>query len=247
MIKSVLFDLDGTLLPINQDDFLRAYLKHLGARVAQVVDSQRFVNQLLASTAVMIKSRDKDKTNQQVFFEDFLPNIGVAADILMPIIEDFYKTDFVLVKPTTRYSAAARQAVLAAAELGVDVILATNPIFPISAIRQRIEWAGVGDIDFKFVTSYEECHFCKPHPEYYLEIAERIGCRPEECLMVGNDVVEDLAAAKIGMKTYLVTDCLLNSKAVAIKTDYQGSLAELAETIACIIRSENQLDDRCNA
>ncbi|SMC75491.1 HAD family hydrolase [Sporomusa malonica] len=240
MIKSVLFDLDGTLLPINQDEFLREYLKHLGARVAQVVDSKKFVSQLLASTAVMIKSRDKAKTNQQVFFEDFLPNIGVAADILMPVIDDFYERDFILVKPTTKYSAAARQAVLAVVELGLDVVIATNPIFPISAIRQRIDWAGVGDVDFKFVTSYEECRFCKPHPEYYLEIAERIGCRPEECLMVGNDVGEDLAAAKIGMKTYLVTDCLLNSKDIAVKTDYQGTLTELAETIAGIISSENQ-------
>ncbi|MDF2572222.1 MAG: gph [Sporomusa sp.] len=246
MIKCVLFDLDGTLLPINQDEFLREYLKHLGARVAQVVDSKKFIGQLLASTEVMIKSRDKVKTNQQVFLEDFLPNIGVAADVLMPVIDGFYETDFVLVKPTTNYNVAARQAVLAVAELGLDVVIATNPIFPISAIRQRIDWAGVGDIDFKFVTSYEECHFCKPHPDYYLEIAERIGRHPTECLMVGNDVGEDLAAAMIGMKTYLVTDCLLNRKNIAVKTDYQGTLTELAATIALIIKSENHADDHRN-
>ncbi|QDR81031.1 HAD family hydrolase [Sporomusa termitida] len=239
MIKSVLFDLDGTLLPLNQDLFLQAYLNQLGARVANVADPKKFIKQLLASTAVMISSRDEAKTNQQVFFEDFLPNIGVAPEVLLPVIDNFYETEFVLVKPTTKTSSDARRAVMAVAELGLDVVIATNPIFPLNAIRQRLDWAGVGDVDFTLVTCYEECHFCKPHPEYYLEIAERIGRLPVECLMVGNDVIEDLAAAKVGMKTYLVTDCLLNSQAVAAKADYQGTLAELAATITGIIRAEN--------
>ena len=239
MIRSVLFDLDGTLLPLNQDLFLQEYLNHLGARVANVADPKKFIKQLLASTAVMIRSRDNAKTNQQVFFEDFLPNIGVASEVLLPVLDNFYATEFVLVKPTTKFSSDARLAVTAVADLGLDVVIATNPIFPLSAIRQRLDWAGVGDMDFALVTCYEECHFCKPHAEYYLEIAERIGRKPEECLMVGNDVIEDLAAAKVGMKTYLVTDCLLNSQTVAAKADYQGTLAELAATITGIIRAEN--------
>ncbi len=239
MIKSVLFDLDGTLLPLDQDAFLHEYLKQLGGWVAKVVDPKKFVNQLLASTDIMVKSKDKAKTNQQVFFEDFLPNIGVEESMLMPVIDNFYETGFVMVKPTTRTNKAARQAVMAAAELGLDVVVATNPIFPMSAVKQRIDWAGLGDVEFKLVTSYEHCHFCKPNPDYYLEIVERIGRQPQECLMVGNDVEEDLAAAKIGMKTYLVTDCLLNLKNMEFKADYQGTLNDLAETITDIIRAEN--------
>lgn len=239
MIRSVLFDLDGTLLPLNQELFVQEYLKQLGARVASVADPKKFIRQLLASTAAMIDSRDEAKTNQQVFFEDFLPNIGVAPEELLPVLDNFYETGFVLVKPTTKASRDARRAVVAVAALGLDMVIATNPIFPLSAIRQRLDWAGVGDIDFTLVTCYEECHFCKPQPEYYLEIAERIGRTPAECLMVGNDVIEDLAAAKVGMKTYLVTDCLLNAQAMAARADYQGTLAELAATITGIIRAEN--------
>jgi len=128
---------------------------------------------------------------------------------------------------------------MAVLELGLEVVVATNPIFPIHAVRQRIDWAGLGDINFKHVTSYEHCHFCKPNPDYYREIVDRIGRQPQECLMVGNDVEEDLAAAKIGMKTYLVTDCLLNSKKLDFTTDYQGTLQELADSIAGIIKAEN--------
>ncbi|SDE16228.1 HAD family hydrolase [Sporomusa acidovorans] len=236
MIKSVLFDLDGTLLPLNQDDFAREYLTHIGAKVAQVIDPKKFVSQLLASTDVMVRNKDKTKTNQQVFLEDFLHKIGVAREILLPVIDEFYETDFVLVKSITRRAAAARQAIMAVIECGLDVVVATNPIFPASAVRQRLAWAGVDDINFKLITSYEQSHFCKPHVEYYLEIAAHLGRLPAECLMVGNDVKEDLAAARIGMTTYLVTDCLLNVKNAVINTDYQGTLQELAQTIAQIIK-----------
>lgn len=239
MIKSVLFDLDGTLLPLDQDAFFREYLKHMGRRAASIAEPKQFINQLLASTGTMINSKDKTKTNQQVFWEDFLANVGIAEDVLVPVMDNFYEMDFVLVKPTTRASKAARQAVMAVLELGLEVVVATNPIFPIHAVRQRIDWAGLGDINFKHVTSYEHCHFCKPNPDYYREIVDRIGRQPQECLMVGNDVEEDLAAAKIGMKTYLVTDCLLNSKKLDFTTDYQGTLQELADSIAGIIKAEN--------
>jgi len=240
MIKCVLFDLDGTLLPLNHDEFAREYFRHIGEQVGKVVAPNKFISQLLSSTEAMVKSTDKTKTNQQVFFEDFLPRIGVAQEILLPLIDEFYETGFALVKSTTQCNADARRVVMAVSECGLDVVVATNPILPVSAVKQRLVWAGVGDIDFKLVTSYEHCHFCKPHTEYYREIAERIGLLPEECMMVGNDVEEDLASAQVGMITYLVTDCLLNSKNIDIKADYTGTLHELAQTITKIINNENE-------
>lgn len=238
MIKSVLFDLDGTLLPLDHDAFAREYFRQIGAKVAQVVEPQKFVRQLLASTEVMVRSQDKTKTNQQVFFEDFLPKIGVEQKLLLPLIDEFYETTFSLVKAASWHNAAARQAVLAVRTIGLDVVVATNPIFPFSAVKQRLAWAGVGDIEFKLITSYEHCHYCKPNTDYYQEIVEHIGVLPEECLMVGNDVEEDLAAGQIGMTTYLVTDCLLNTKNIDVKADYQGTLQELAQNISHIITGE---------
>lgn len=239
MIKTVLFDLDGTLLPLEQEEFAHEYFKSLSMRIGNLIDPKKFIQQLLSSTEAMVRNRDKNKTNQQVFFEDFMPNIGVAAEVLVPVFDDFYENDFVRIKPVTKPSTAARQAVNAVTGLGLDIVLATNPIFPLNAVKQRIQWAGLEDVSFKHITSYEDCHFCKPNPEYYWEIAERIGRKPEECLMVGNDVEEDLAAAKTGMKTYLVTDCLINAKKLDFKADYHGTLQELAQNIAGIINAEN--------
>jgi len=228
LIKAVLFDLDGTLLHVDQQEFVTEYLKLLAPRMAHLMDPRKFVHDLMASTMVMTSDRDPSRTNEEVFWSDFLPRVGVPAEQLMPILDDFYEREFGQVRWVAKADPAARQAVEAVLARGLDAVVATNPVFPRSAIRQRLEWAGVADLPFRLVTSFEDFHYCKPNPEYYLEIAERIGHRPEECLMVGNDVEEDLAAASLGARTYLVQDHLINPRGVEPKADHTGTLAELA-------------------
>jgi FMN phosphatase YigB (HAD superfamily) len=237
LIKTVLFDLDGTLLPLDHDQFAKEYFTYLGAKVAHITDSRRFVNQLLASTGVMIANQNKNKTNQQVFYEDFLAKVDVAEDILLPIIDDFYENDFSRIKVATRPDPAALRAVSTALDNGADVVVATNPVFPLTAVRQRLQWAGVGEVDFSLVTSYEWSHYCKPNLDYYLEITDTLGCNPRECLMIGNDVDEDLVAADLGMRTYLVTDCLLNKSGQQPVADYSGTLLEMADNLKEIIKA----------
>ena len=69
-------------------------------------------------------------------------------------------------------------------------------------------------------------HFCKPYAEYYWEIAELIGCAPGECLMVGNAPVFDLAAGKVGMKTFLLGD------GPRPQADYWGDMGDLCRLLA---------------
>ncbi|MHB9145523.1 MAG: HAD family hydrolase [Symbiobacteriia bacterium] len=228
MIKAVLFDLDGTLLPLEQETFLREYLQRLAAKVAGLVPPDRFVKQLMASTLAMTANREADRTNQQIFAADFYPKLGVPEETLMPILEDFYERDFGNIRTIVTPDPAARQAVTAVLARGLDAVVATNPVFPMTAIRQRLDWAGLADLPFKLVTSYEDSHFCKPNPEYFLEVASRTGRQPESCLMVGNDVGEDLVAASVGMRTYLVKDHLINPSGAKPKADHIGTLAELA-------------------
>ena len=93
---------------------------------------------------------------------------------------------------------------------GLRVALATNPLFPAVATESRIRWAGLDLKDFDLVTTYENSSFCKPNPAYYKEIMEKLGVSAEECVMVGNDVQEDGAAAKLGMRVFILTDCLID-------------------------------------
>ena len=113
--------------------------------------------------------------------------------------------------------------------------MATNPLFPLKAVHSRLSWGKLHDIPFKLITSYETSHFCKPNIEYYQEIVEKLGCSPSECLMIGNDVKEDLIAGKLGIKTYRVTDTIINTENLAITADYSGSLLDLHSHIDSIL------------
>ena len=59
------------------------------------------------------------------------------------------------------------------------------------------------------------------------EILSKIGHAPDECLMVGNDVGEDMAAARPGMRTFLMTDCLINRGNADISAYPRGGFEEL--------------------
>ena len=231
MIKALLCDLDGTLLHMDTDHFVEQYIRHLSPRIAHLVPPDRFARQLLSSTSAMVKNSDPDVTNQEAFVADFFPKIGFPVEILMPIFDDFYENHFRHLRQFTRMVPEARAVLEAAAEKGLRLAIATNPVFPMSAIRQRIEWAGIGDFEFQVVTAYENMHFCKPLPQYYQEVVHLVGCRPEECLMVGNDVDEDLVAATLGIRTFLVEDCLINRRGGPPVADRIGKLADVAAFI----------------
>ena len=111
----------------------------------------------------------------------------------------------------------------------IKIVLATNPLFPQMATVNRIRWAGMSPEDFCLVTTYENSHYCKPNPKYYMEILEKIGCQPEECIMVGNDVTEDMMTKEMGMKVFLLTDCLINKENKDISKYPHGSFQELRE------------------
>ncbi|HHY99295.1 MAG TPA: HAD family hydrolase [Firmicutes bacterium] len=229
--------MDGTLLNYDRDYFLGKYMELLAMRVSSLVEPRRFIKQLISSTDAMVKSLDPGKTNKQVFVEDFFPKIGIPEESLMPIFDDFYKNEFRLLSSYVRPVPEARQVMEDIFRHGLDVVIATNPVFPLSAIRERLSWGGLADFDYKLITSYETMHFCKPNKEYYQEILDKIMRSPGECLMVGNDTEEDLSAGALGIKTYLVTDCLRGRCDESHKPDHSGTFAELASFIKCLLTS----------
>ena len=92
------------------------------------------------------------------------------------------------------------------AKTGLKLVLASNPIFPMEVQCQRLGWAGLSHIPFHFITHIENMSFCKPRVEYYQQICQKIHEPPESCLMVGNDSINDMVAARAGLSTYLTTD-----------------------------------------
>ncbi|WP_227766473.1 HAD family hydrolase [Zhaonella formicivorans] len=231
MLEAILFDLDGTLLPMDTDEFLNHYFKLLTEKMQQYLDSKLFMRELLAATDAMIKNTDSAKSNEQVFIEAFFPATGLVATEIMPVFEEFYTNDYCQLGCYFQPDPLVKEIVHAAQEKGLKLVLATNPLFPLIAIKERMRWAGVSEFDFALITSYEEMHACKPNLEYYREICAKIKVPARNCLMVGNDVEEDLIAQKIGMQTFLVEDYLLNRHDLPINADYRGSLKELYQFV----------------
>jgi len=94
-----------------------------------------------------------------------------------------------------------------------------------------MQWAGLNPEDFDLITTYENSSYCKPNMEYYKSILNTIHKEPGKCMMVGNDVKEDMCAAKLGMDVFLLKDCLICSEEEDISHLKQGSFDELLEFI----------------
>ncbi len=233
MIKAVLFDLDGTLLDIDMDVFLKYYFLAM-MQTAQGLGykyPQRLMEQVYRSTDVMIANRRSDTSNEEAFMADFLSACSYPEQKARQFFDDFYETVFPGLKPHCRPFPVIPQIMDKIFKRGYKVVIATNPVFPLSAIQQRLNWAGVGHFPYDLITSYENMHFTKPHTEYFLEISDRIGVAPANCLMVGNDVDEDLPAGKTGMRTYLVEDLLIDKGQTGLIPDWRGSLTDFAQFI----------------
>src|SRR5690606_4416824 len=138
--------------------------------------------------------------------------IGMIAEVtgqtqaeIRARFEDFYATNYPVLEKCVEAVTAAPALVEHLLETNCAVVIATNPLYPAEAIRQRLAWAGLPD-DFgayALVTNGDNMHIAKPDPAYYAEILARIGVEPDEALMVGDDPVNDiLPAATLGLHTY---------------------------------------------
>lgn len=227
MIKNILFDLDGTLLPMDQDKFAKGYFDRLVKKLAPLgYDPQKTVDGIWAGTAAMVKNNGT-VTNEEAFWKKFSEIFGEKSLDDKPVFDEFYRVEFEEVKSDCGFNPSAAKAVKRLKERGFRLILATNPIFPAVATESRIKWAGLDKEDFELYTTYEDSHYCKPNPEYYREITEKLSLDPAECLMVGNDAEEDTAAEKLGIKVFLLTDYLINKKERDISAYPHGGFEEL--------------------
>jgi len=228
---AVLFDLDGTLLPMDYDLFIKYYFGALAQKMVPYgYEADSLIRAVWTGTKAM-QLNNGDDTNENRFWVKFAEILGENVMVHKDTLDDFYRKDFIAAKQACGFSPKAKDAVRLVRERGMKCILATNPIFPAVATEARIEWAGLDSGDFDLITTYHNSRFCKPNPEYYREICEKLKLDPAECAMVGNDVIEDMAAEELGMETFLLTDCILNKENRDITRYTHGSFEELIRWI----------------
>ena len=233
-ITTVLFDLDGTLLPMDQDVFAKTYFTAIGKDLVPLgYDLESVIKGIWTGTRAMMKN-DGAKTNEAVFWETFAGIFGERVYGEKPVFDAFYEERFDNIASVCGYDPRAALAVKLCREKGLTTALATNPIFPRIATQKRMKWAGLSSDDFALYTTYENARYCKPDANYYMGILEALEVSPESCLMVGNDVTEDMAAAELGMAVFLLTPCMINKNGSDISRYPQGGFDELLTFIRAL-------------
>lgn len=230
-IKVVLFDLDGTLLPMDQELFVKAYFGRLAKKLApHGYDPEKLIGAIWSGTSAMIKNTG-EKLNEEVFWDDFAIRFGEKSRKDLPLFDSYYQNEFDGVQEVCGYNPQSAETVHKIKTMGLRVALATNPIFPAIATRKRMKWAGLTLDMFELYTTYENSRYCKPNLNYYKEIIKQMGVTPEECLMVGNDVSDDMVVTELGMKVFLLTNDLINKDHVDINQFPHGDFDELMKYI----------------
>lgn len=205
----LLLDLDDTCLGNSMDTFLPAYLQALGEHLSEVISPEEMLPALLASTQEMLANQRPDRTLKQVFDSNFFTKLGSNPEDFTDHFESFYSDVFPSLKSLTQYRPEAVSMVEEAFRRGYSVAIATNPLFPRTAILQRLEWAGLSPNEYPFslIPSYETSYFAKPNPAFFTETLSLLGWPEGPVVMVGDNMEHDIIPAKmLGIGTFWINN-----------------------------------------
>ena len=231
MIKHILFDLDGTLLKMDNKAFIDYYFQLLGKKMATYgYDVKELVKAIWMATMEVLKN-DGTMTNRERFFlvfcKDMEGKLHAPKEEVERVFNEFYDNEFDEAKVMVKRDGESGRIVQKLKEEGYDLIVATSPVFPRVAVEKRLSWIGLKSEDFSLVTTYENSTFCKPDPAYYKEILMKLNLRPDECLMVGNDLKDDLyPALSQGIKGFY-----LNTYPINDDDQYDGPKGDFSDLL----------------
>lgn len=228
--EAILFDLDGTLMPMSNETFMDLYLPELAKKLKDYVAPEPLLNSMWASLGVMLKDTS-DSTNESVFFENFKKLLGSdLVDEMEPLFYEFYDREFEVLKNGIGDNSAMVESIAILKEKGYRLIVATNPMFPKNAVLRRLEFSGFDPDDFEFISNYSIHTRCKPNVGYYQEVLNHTGLDARNCLMVGNDAFEDAVVREMGMHAWLLTDYLIEGK-YENHVEWKGSRLEFLDKV----------------
>ena len=233
-IKTILFDLDGTLLQVEMQKYIPTYANSLAARLHEQVDPAITVDTIFSAINALINRDSGHGSNESFFLQYIADRLNLDVDRIGAGFNGFVTEDLALLDPLMQPLALARELIEQSMKRGLNVVIATNPVFPMRVVESRLARAGLADFDFQLVTSYENCRRCKPNPDYFNDILTQLNLPAEACLMVGNDSKHDLAARKVGIPTFLVDTWLIDRCDGDFTTDLRGGHSALLDFIMTI-------------
>lgn len=231
MIKYILFDLDGTLLGMHEEIFAKEYSKILIKKLLELGYKLNDSAKALDLGMRAMVTNDGSKTNEKRFWVALISVLGESIIAYQNEINEIYTKDFSSLKKYCPQQEYSQQIVQELKAKGYQLVLATNPLFPRIATEMRVNWANLSFDDFILVTTYENEYYCKPNINYYKSIFTRLNCSADECLMIGNNIDEDMIVSQLGTKTFLLTEFLINRSNKNIDDYIHGNQLDLLEYI----------------
>ncbi len=237
--KAICFDLDGTLLPMDLDDFLKDYfgaLRLFAERHGQ--DGDRFMAGINAGVKSMLV-HDDGRTNKEAFWDTMYDYVDPSSRDWEALLMTFYTEEFPRLGEGFQGYEEVAPMIEGLVAKGYPLVLTTMPLFPLTAVESRLRWAGVNPANFSRITHYENTRFSKPGANYYRENLTAMGLEGKDVLMVGNNTVEDLAFCSLGADGYILTNCLIDPVDFDLSTIKHSTMAEFAEWASNLPPCEN--------
>ena len=226
-LKAILFDLDGTLIDVDLNQFIPGYLKLLANSVAHLIPPKKIVPAILKASE-FVNNNDGKIPNEEAFIEAFFPVEGYQREDIQPLFDKFYEEEFKELQRFTKKKPEARKVIQTSFNKEYKVVIATTPVLPLTATEQRLDWAGIGDFPYDLITSIENTYATKPNLLYYQLIFRYLNLSAKECIMVG-DEDKDMVCANLGSQTFLVNSSNTNLSAKTPEPTYKGKLIDIIE------------------
>lgn len=233
-IQAILFDLDGTLLQVEMQEYIPTYAASLADRLSCQADADKTVNAIFSAINGLINRASGHISNELYFLQHIADRLDLNIEAVNSSFTEFFSGDLTFLDPLMQPLSLARSLIEQSLERNLTIVIATNPVFPRAVVEARLDRAGLSDFDFRLVTCYENCRRCKPNPDYFTDILLHLNLEAEACLMVGNDSRHDLAARKIGIPTFLVDTWLIDRCRGDFITDLRGDHSALLDFITTI-------------
>ena len=148
MIKAILFDLDGTLLPLDEDEFTKVYFGLLCKRFCPLgFDKDTLINAIWQGTKKMIKNNG-EITNDIVFWNTFKEIFGEEKAKLKYSFDEFYEQEYLQTASCVKPNPYAREIMDFLHQNNIKIVLASRPVFPKNGMVNRAKFVGLKEEDY---------------------------------------------------------------------------------------------------